>query len=122
MVYLTHYEEYPVYEPAEGGYYYAGNQVVAWERLSLRQAKKKFKEIWEEYDRQNVEAFGKTYSELCENGCKDEYGCRLHPWHLVEPKGDRAEIRFYSQYIGEGESYVIERKLGSQERGWEPYC
>lgn len=24
--YLTHYEEYPIYEPAEGGYYYAGRQ------------------------------------------------------------------------------------------------
>ena len=26
MYYLTYYEEYPIYEPAEGGYYYAGNQ------------------------------------------------------------------------------------------------
>lgn len=26
MVYLTHYSEYPIYEPAEGGYYYAGQQ------------------------------------------------------------------------------------------------
>ena len=26
MVYLTHYTEYPIYEPAEGGYYYAGNE------------------------------------------------------------------------------------------------
>ena len=26
--YLTYYEEYPIYEPAEGGYYYSGNQVI----------------------------------------------------------------------------------------------
>ena len=32
MRYLTHYEEYPIYEAAEGGYYYAGNQVVESER------------------------------------------------------------------------------------------
>lgn len=28
MRYITHYEEYPIYEPAEGGYYYSGNKVV----------------------------------------------------------------------------------------------
>ena len=27
-----------------------------------------------------------------------------------------------SYYIGEGESYVIERNQGSRERGWQPYC
>ena len=27
-----------------------------------------------------------------------------------------------SNYVGQGESYVIERKLGSQRKGWEPYC
>ena len=27
-----------------------------------------------------------------------------------------------SYYIGEGESYVIERNQGSQEHGWQPYC
>ena len=29
MRYISHYEEYPIYEPAEGGYYYPGNQLVA---------------------------------------------------------------------------------------------
>ena len=28
MRYISHYEEYPIYEPAEGGYYYPGNQKV----------------------------------------------------------------------------------------------
>ena len=32
MRYISHYEEYPIYEPAEGGYYYPGNQLVASER------------------------------------------------------------------------------------------
>ena len=39
MRYVTHYEEYPIYEPAEGGYYYSGNQVVDTERMSKRKAK-----------------------------------------------------------------------------------
>mgnify|MGYP003295293821 CR=1 FL=1 len=28
--YLTYYEEYPIYEPAEGGYYYAGCSAEEW--------------------------------------------------------------------------------------------
>ena len=30
MYYLTYYEEYPIYEPAEGGYYYSGCNAVEW--------------------------------------------------------------------------------------------
>ena len=28
--YLTYYEAYPIYEPAEGGYYYEGRNAVKW--------------------------------------------------------------------------------------------
>lgn len=28
--YLTYYEEYPIYEAAEGGYYYAGRSAEEW--------------------------------------------------------------------------------------------
>ena len=28
--YLTYYEAYPIYEPAEGGYYYEGRNCVEW--------------------------------------------------------------------------------------------
>ena len=34
MVYLTLYEEYPIYEPAEGGYYYAGRYPIEFHRLN----------------------------------------------------------------------------------------
>lgn len=105
MVYLTHYEEYPIYEPAEGGYYYAGVQVTEYERLSLRQAKKQLKNLWEEAQREN-ENLDEKYK-----------------WHMTLPwRNERPQLVRFSKYIGEGESYVIERKLGSQERGWEPYC
>jgi hypothetical protein len=40
MVYLTHYVEYPVYEPAEGGYYYAGREATeAYECDTIDEAK-----------------------------------------------------------------------------------
>ena len=48
MRYISHYEEYLIYEPAEGGYYYPGNQLVASERKSKRQCRKDFEKIWQE--------------------------------------------------------------------------
>ena len=55
MRYISHYEEYPIYEPAEGGYYYSGNQLVASERKSKRACKKNLLEIWEECKQDNTE-------------------------------------------------------------------
>lgn len=59
MRYLSYYKEYPIYEPAEGGYYYAGNQLVKSERLSKRQCRRKFEKIWQEcqVDNWDVDAF-----------------------------------------------------------------
>ena len=48
MRYLTYYKEYPIYEPAEGGYYYAGNEVAQSERMSKRKCRSRFNEIWKE--------------------------------------------------------------------------
>ena len=104
MVYLTHYTEYPIYEPAEGGYYYSGNQIDSYERLSKNQARKKMEEIWEEI--------------------KEEYGIypsEMERWKYIK-NSHGVSIRYHSHYIGEGCSYVIERKLGSEKRGWVPYC
>ena len=94
MVYLTHYEEYPIYEPAEGGYYYSGNEIVEYERMSLRKAKKMIRELFKEIKNE-----------------KD--------WIISL---DKRRAYRKSKYIGEGESYVIERKLGTYKRGYEPYC
>ena len=101
MRYVTFYEEYPIYEAAEGGYYYEGNEVSTYERLSRRKAKARMKEIWEECERENLEN-------------PDEY-----PWVR---SFDGTEIWKSSRYIGEGKGYVIEKRLGSQVSGWHPYC
>lgn len=99
MRYLTHYEEYPIYEPAEGGYYYAGNQVTEYERMSKRAAKRELKEL---------------YDILCRDHNDPEY-----PWRMSL---DGNMIYRGSKYIGDGERYIIERKLGSMTRGRVPYC
>ena len=42
----------------------------------------------------------------------------IHPWIRW---GDNYICR-ESGYVGKGESYVIERRKGSQTKGWQPYC
>ena len=98
MVYLSYYEEYPIYEPAEGGYYYAGAELVESERLSKRAAKKNMKELIEEA------------KELTNNG--------EEKWTYNAYSGILREV---TKYIGDGRFYVIERKKGSHARGWVPY-
>lgn len=95
MLNVSYYEEYPIFEPAEGGYYYAGCELKKTERLSRRQAKKKFAKIVEEL----------LTDEMDEWFFDGE-------WQVTLP----------SRYIGEGCFWCIERKEGSHTRGWRPYC
>lgn len=91
MVYLTHYTEYPIYEPAEGGYYYEGREAGTFYRLnSEKQAKRKLAKMKKE-----LEHWGFT---VCE---------------------DSAYLD--SKYIGDGEEWVIEKVYGSRNSGWHPY-
>ena len=114
MVYVIHYEEYPIFEPAEGGYYYAGIQMVESERLSKRAAKKLFKELWKQAKEENLEMYGE------EEPARDVNDSRIYPWFYL--CYDTPMIRKNSCYIGEGEFYIIERKQGKHEKGYEPYC
>lgn len=91
MVYLTHYEEYPIYEPAEGGYYYAGNEAYECYRLnSVKQAKRKLAKMKKELEEEGFVVY--------------EDGAFLH-----------------SKYIGESESWVIEKVYGSENSGKQIY-
>ena len=117
MRYVTHYEEYPIYEAAEGGYYYSGNKVVESERLSKHKCKKILDEIWEDCKQYNLAWYGAEVPETD----KDEHGNRIYPWVRIN-MGDGIRIVKGSRYIGEGESYIIERCKGSETKGWHPYC
>ena len=91
MVYLTHYEEYPIYEPAEGGYYYAGREAGdAYECDTKEEAIQQLAEM-------------KSYLE--EDG-----------WTVKET---RAYLP--SKYIGESEYWEIEETYGSLNRGRQIY-
>ena len=91
MVYLTHYTEYPIYEPAEGGYYYAGREANECYRLnSVKQAKRKLAKMQKELEAEGFEVY-------------------------------EDEAYMYSKYIGESESWIIEKVYGSHESGRQIY-
>lgn len=109
MRYVTHYTEYPIYEPAEGGYYYSGNEVESSDRMSKRKARATMEEIWSQCEAENAENLQ----------WEERTGKRFDYWVR---SADGNEIWKTSRYIGEGESYVVERHKGSQIRGRRPYC
>lgn len=91
MVYLTHYTEYPIYEPAEGGYYYAGNEANEYYRLnSVKQAKRKLAKMRKELEAEGFEVY-------------------------------EDEAYMHSKYIGESEFWRIEKVYGSHESGRQIY-
>lgn len=91
--YVTYYQEYPIYEPAEGGYYYAGMEAIYSKGFDTREeAEEHLREVAaNEYD----SGWGNIKNGVARRG----------------------------KYIGEGEQIVIEtrRDYLSQEKGWEPY-
>lgn len=91
MYYLTHYQEYPIYEPAEGGYYYAGREPYEHYRFLTKWGARR--------------QLAKMLAELEEEG------------FVV----DKERAYLFSKYIGEGESWLIERKYGSHESGRQIY-
>ena len=98
--YVTLYNKYPIYEPAEGGYYYEGRE-ISWSfpfqeyRKARRFLKKCFKDCV-----------------ACKD-TEDKY------WHT---NANHSRFGVGSKYIGEGWYVVLERKQGSEVKGWEPYC
>lgn len=100
MYYVTYYEEYPIYEPAEGGYYYDGSQnVLVREFKSWRKARQFFNKAAKQF----VEDFSYD-NPCCRYGFPNSY----------------AEVR--SRYIGNDYGIVLTSKKPLEEHGWEPYC
>ena len=95
MIYLTHYTEYPIYEPAEGGYYYAGQQADSFYRLnSLKQAQRQLKKMQKNLEKEGFNVF---------------------------IQGNYCEAYRHDKYIGNGELWTVEKVYGSQNSGWKPY-
>ena len=111
MRYISHYREYPIYIPTEGGCYSTGNELIGSERKSKKQCRKTFEEIWHDCLLEN-EMNGFTEDKSEEEWHEIQMKRKVNPWIRVNPN----EICRFSRYTGENESYVIERKKGSQEK------
>lgn len=105
-MFVTLYVEYPIWEPAEGGYYYAGESVGG--NPKKVKAGKGKREIAKLY---------RQIQEDIKDGC---YRKTARAWI----SDDGRECGVYTEYIGEGFRYVLESKnhVGRQCHGWQPYC
>lgn len=93
MRYVSRYRCYPIYEPAEGGYFYEGRELVSTvPYVRLCDAWKAIKAVAAEYGFRNVGRYSFA---------------------------DEAHIN--GRYIGEGELLVLEEAPGENEAGWHPY-
>lgn len=97
--YVSVYHLYPIYEPAEGGYYYNGVELS---------------ETYEYNTRSNaIKCLRKLYKSCIEDGDTMKKG-----WHC---NNDHTFFGVDGKYIGEGWFVQLERKKGMSERGWVPY-
>lgn len=107
MYYVSYITEYPIYEPAEGGYYYAGTQIEECKAFSS----------WKKANRY----YRKLKAWFEDRFCGEED--RLHSWECggCDKYGDGPITYYRSKYIGEGERVQITKKMPIEE-GWTPYC
>lgn len=100
--YVCEYTQYPIYEPAEGGYYYEGTQLTSYVKThSLKRARKLLKKwVTEFYECEGI---------LTPDAVEGISTLGNHHW-------------YGTRYVGEGMEWHIETKLRSHEHGWRPYC
>lgn len=97
--FVTMYNLYPIYEPAEGGYYYNGVD-VQWS-FSFREFRKA------------IRFLKKCYKECIACGDNLEKGWYCSDNHQFFGVG--------GSLIGEGWFVKLERTQGESKRGWRPY-
>ncbi len=111
MWYVTLMEEYPIYEPAEGGYYYAGTYIRECREF---QSRRKARQFYNKARKEFIEWFGEP-SDVCMPG--RNYHGRV--WEYIA-RGNSLWIEHTTGYIGEGHSLTLTRKP-RKERGYVPY-
>lgn len=103
--YVNYYELYPIYEPAEGGYYYSGREASVLNCVNSRKkAMRIFKKIAKEFKQESPEVKSYILS------------------HATKYDNYLAKVYFDGRYIGEGFGYVLTRGEPLKNKGYEPYC
>lgn len=108
---LSTYTGYPIYEPAEGGYYYAGEQLSRSVKIRHGTGRKKIERL---------------YKELCEEygdpvrTAEDRFPTEWTVWMSEDGRSCGAT----GGYVGDSIMHCLEgyRKVGKKAHGWKPYC
>jgi len=104
--YVSYITEYPIYEPAEGGYYYAGTQIQLCREFSTwKKANRFFQKLRKEF----LEEFSYDSERVVDGVCSG-----VSKWR-------NPFVAYCSKYIGDGERIELTKKK-PVERGYEPYC
>lgn len=108
--YVTAVAEYPIYEPAEGGYYYTGTEIV-WQRTfqNRRKAKRFFNKTAREFKAEFEE-------EVAPRG----YLPYRNSVNRYNRDGAYMVMTHNTQYIGQGHRLIM-RNRPFVESGWVPY-
>ena len=106
MYYVSYIKEYPIYEPAEGGYYYAGEVVEDCREFSTW---KKANKCYQQFRREFLSWHEDEPKRICDYTCGGIGKC------------GGPSVTYYSRYIGEGERVEISRAR-PQFRGMQTYC
>lgn len=122
--FLQLYDEYPIYEPAEGGYYYAGTRARDMydnEYDSISAAIEDAR-VW--VDEMNADPWDDD--EWTFNDIDASTAMQLLAWDILDDgvAGARVLIAYrHSKYIGEGARVYIETAASYRkgEHGWHPY-
>lgn len=117
MYYVSYITEYPIYEPAEGGYYYAGTHIEMCREFS---SWKKANRFYQKCRKEFLEEYG-GYLDARDKRWRDSDRERINDYVCggVGKYGGSC-VSYLSKYIGEGAHVEITRKK-PVEHGWHPY-
>lgn len=110
--YLTYYEAYPIYEHAEGGYYYEGREAIKWaESDKLVELIDYMREMVNDLELKIIIDNNNQYEDL------REILNQLDTWGAVMIAVEQ------SKYIGENRYLIleIESEFQGYESHWHPY-
>lgn len=106
MYYVSYITEYPIYEPAEGGYFYAGENVELCREFSTwKKANRYYQKLRKEFLEMYEDEPERVWDYIC--GGIGKYG--------------GSSVYYRSRYVGEGERVEIS-KTKPEHKGWHPYC
>ena len=121
--YLQMYDEYPIYEPAEGGYYYAGTTARDTYDNEYDSLEAAIEDARAFVDEMNEEPWDGVWAFVNIDAATAR---QLLAWDILDDGAANARVMIAhrdSKYIGEGARLYIEIPASYRkgERGWHPY-